>query len=320
MTATNAGPASGLKVLYMFHPSFHVPSLEDSEDFFDRVFGRPSTLLQVMPKSDEPPKPDAPKGYSKMTLINEVLIDSVCPTLHRMNGVQSFPSVDEPVLRNMGWYCADVEDTFQALRRNAFPLISQFGEPADGDEAPTVGQGGSMKMFFASPPDVGLRYQFMPLLPMPIDPRTQPGWSLPVVSADDPLGIERCAHHVVLTEQPDRGVRFIETLGGSVIHEGRDDARGISGPYVHLADAVIHFAVPDAGTTAAADLAGNLPADKYHAMTFKVVDLDRVAAHLDAQGVGILTRTDDTIVTDPATSFSTPWGFTTELTPGDPRA
>jgi hypothetical protein len=51
----------------MFHPSFHVPSLEESEEFFARVFGRPSTLLQVMPKSGAPPKPDAAKDYSKFT-------------------------------------------------------------------------------------------------------------------------------------------------------------------------------------------------------------------------------------------------------------
>lgn len=307
-------------VKFMFHPSFHVPALAESQEFFERVFGRSSTLLEVMPRSDEPIKPDAPKGYSAFTLINEVLIDSVCPALHRVNGVQHFPTVTEPILQNMGWYCGDIEDTFSALRRNEVPLVSQFGEPADGDTAPTVGQGGAMKMFFTTPHQVGLRYQFLPLFPMPTDPRTKSDWTLPSVAASDPLGIERCAQHVVLTERPDRAVHFIKALGGTVIHEGRDEARGITGPYVHLADAVIHYGAPDAGTPAQAVLAGQSPADKYHALTFKVQDLDVVAAHLSAQGVGVLTRTEDTIITDPATSFNTPWGFTTRLTSGDPRA
>jgi hypothetical protein len=134
-----------------------------------------------------------------------VLIDSAC--LHKVNGVQHFPSVDEPVLRNFGWYCDDINGTFRALRGNAIPLIGQFGEPAEGDAPPTAGQGGSMKTFFASPPEVGLRYQFLPLFPMPTDPRTQAGWTQPPVAADYPLGLEFCSHHGRNSRRPTRTTR-----------------------------------------------------------------------------------------------------------------
>ena len=60
--------------------------------------------------------------------------------------------------------------------------------------------------------------------------------------------------------------------------------------------------------------------DTYPSLTFKVADLDRAAAHLKSQGVGIRSRTADTLVTDPDTSVNVPWGFTTSLVPGDPRA
>jgi hypothetical protein len=50
-----------------------------------------------------------------------------------------------------------------------------------------------------------------------------------------------------------------------------------------------------------------------------VVDLDRVADHLDDVGVKIQSRTADTIVTDPNTSLQVPWGFTTARVPGDTR-
>ena len=39
-----------------------------------------------------------------------------------------------------------------------------------------------------------------------------------------------------------------------------------------------------------------------------------------SSGVRIAARSADTIVTDPATSLGIPWGFTTRLVPGDPRA
>jgi len=154
---------------------------------------------------------------------------------------------------------------------------------------------------------------------MPHDPRLDPRWTLPPVSDEDPLQVKHLSHHTILTDDTQRAVSFMQALGGTVLHEGRDEQRGISGPYVHLADAIYHYARPDAGTEAASALASKTPADKYWAFTFNVVDLDRVADHLDKVGVKIQSRTADTIVTDPNTSLQVPWGFTTARVPGDTR-
>lgn len=303
-----------------FHPTFHVPSLDEQEAFFERVFGRPSVKMMTMPRNDDPP-PDLPDHYSRLCMVADVLVDTVQPTRYIMQGEQKMAGVDRTVLQNIGWYADDIDETFRALRRNDILVLSQFGEPVLGDEPPDVGQGGGIKMFFTDPADRGLRYQFLPWFRLPVDPRSDPEWTLPPVSDDDPLGIERCAQHVIVTAQPARALRlFVDALGGTVIHEGRDEARGLTGPYVHLADGVYHFGEPDAGTPDADALAEKLPADNYVAMTWKVVDLDRAARHLEANGVRIAVRTDDTIVTDPATSIDTAWGFTTRSVPGDPRA
>ena len=88
---------------------------------------------------------------------------------------------------------------------------------------------------------------------------------------------------------------------------------------MHLADAIYHYGKPDARTEAASALASKTPADKYWAFTFNVVDLNRVADHLDKVGVKIQSRTADTIVTDPNTGLQVPWGFTTARVPGDTR-
>lgn len=317
---TNDAGTSNLQVTFSFHPTFNVPSLAEAEDFFQRVFNLPSALMVTAPK-DTPLEPGQLPGYSKFVMMRDLLIDYVSPALHtKLYGRQVFPDVDLPVLMNIGWYSADMTGTFRALRAAGIPLTNQLGEPAEGDEPPDVNQGGGgMKMFFTPADQVGLRYQFLPVFPMPHDPRLDPNWTLPPVSDEDPLQIKHLSHHTILTEDPQRAVRFMEALGGSVIHEGRDAQRGLAGPYVHLADAIYHYAIPDAGTEAAALLAAKVPADKLWAMSFNVVDLDRVAAHLDSVGVKVQSRTDDTIVTEPSTSLQVPWGFSTARIPGDPR-
>ena len=61
------------------------------------------------------------------------------------------------------------------------------------------------------------------------------------------------------------------------------------------------------------------PNDSYHAITFKVADLDKVRRHLATVGVGLRSDTEMFVVTDPKTSMGVPWGFTSETIPGDDR-
>ncbi len=80
-------------------------------------------------------------------------------------------------------------------------------------------------------------------------PRIAPGWTLPPVTDDDPLGIERCSHHTVLTGQPERALRLIvDVLGGNIVHEGRDELRGTTVTSVDLAGSILEYAVPDVGS------------------------------------------------------------------------
>jgi len=309
-------------VQYTFHPTLHVTSIESAEEFFQRVFGRPSQFLETPGANVQHGfNANGVRGYSTFTMLSDVLFDSVDPKLHIVDGHQHFATVEEPALQNIGWYVYDVQETFQALRRHGITAMTQFGQSTQDDEAPPLdSQSGSTTMFFTPAEERGLRYQFLQGFPLWLDPRKDPDWTLPAVSDDDPLGIVRCSHHTILTEQPERALQLlVDTLGGTVIAEGRDELREASGPYVHLADAVFHYATPDKSTAASRALAERLPADDYFALTFTVVDLDRVEKHLAASGVGILARTDDTIVTDPATSMNVPWGFTTRTIPGDPR-
>ncbi len=302
-------------VTMMYHPSHHVPDLAEAEAWFERVFGRRSMPLASMAR-DAPPRSGYPVDYSTFTLIGDVLFDTIDPKRYVLRGVQRYPTVDEPHLKGFGWYVDGIADAYRELRRYGIELVSQLDERAVGDDPPTAA-GSSMPLYFTVPADVGLRYEFVPTMRFPLDARTEPGWVLPPISADDPLGIERASHHTVLTDQPERALKLVvDVLGGDVVHEGRNELLGAASTCVRVADAVFEYSVPDEGTPAHADWAKGAPNDTYHAITWKVADLERVEGHLEEEGVRIRARSDDTVITDPATSLGVPWGFTTARPPG----
>ncbi len=83
-------------------------------------------------------------------------------------------------------------------------------------------------------------------------------------------------------------------------------------------DTVVELALPTSeGSRLAEDMArhGELP----HSMTFKVRDLDAAARHVDAVGIDVIERTDDTILLDPKALANALVAFTTRVLPNDPR-
>ncbi len=308
----------GVQVTRLYHPSLHVSDLNAAEAWFERVFGRKSRPMAEMYKG-MPPSPGYPRDYCTFTPINDVLFDTIDPKLYVLDGIQRYATVETPRLKGMGWYLKDAVETYRILRGLDIAMVGQQDQIADGENPPSA-PGSPMPIYFTTPESAGLRYEFLPQIPFPLDHRLAEGWELPPVSDDDPLGIELCSHHTVLTDQPARGLKVVvDGLGGTVIHEGRNEVLGASSTYVHLGDAVYEYAVPDAATAVHADWSAAAPDDTYHSITWKVVDLDRVAAQLKAQGIGIRTQTDTAIVAEPENALGIPWGFTTQLTPGDPR-
>jgi hypothetical protein len=311
--------AESFRVTRMYHPSFHAPDLGEVEDWFARVLGRESANISETFKGRD--TGNYPTTYSTFTPIADVLFDTIAPTLYVLNGVQQYASVDKPHLKTIGWFAEGAEEAYRSLRGAGVGMVDQYGKPAEGDDAPRSAGGGAMPIYFTTPESAGLRHEFLPDFPFALDHRNAPGWVLPPVSPDDLVGIERGAYHTLLTDNPRRALHtLVDALGGTVIHEGRDEVIGAAATYVFLGDSVLQIALPEAGTAAYADWTTTAPNDTYHSITWKVVDLERTAEHLKSQGVGIRSRTADTLVTDPDTSIGVPWGFTTRLVPGDPRA
>ncbi len=306
------------RVTRLYHPSHHVTDLRSAEAWFERVFGRVSRPMAEMFKGQ--PDNGYPREYSTFTPLNDVLFDMIDPKLYVLNGVQQYASVDQPHLKGFGWYVQGIAEAYRSLRRAGVAMVGQTGEAADTDEPPTA-PGSPMPIFFTVPESAGLRYEFLPQIPFPLDHRLAEGWQLEPPSDRDPLGLIQASHHTVLSGTPEKGLAVVrDGLGGRVIHEGRNEVLGTTSTFVHLADAVYEYAVPDDGPPADTDRQTPSPDDTYHTITWQVVDLDRAAAHLEKQGVVLRSRSATAIVTDPETSLGIPWVFTTTLVPGDPRS
>jgi hypothetical protein len=307
------------RIVRMFHPTQYTPSLDTSEQFFERFFGRPSSAAETVLKKIVPPDSGYPTDYCAFTTIRDIFFDSLVPEKFTPGGVQVYPSVKVPTLKTVGWYTEGLGDLFAKLTANGFAITNTMGERMEEFQTKFPVPGGK-PMFFTSPEETGLKYQFFEEGPFFFDPRSEPGWVLPPIEENCPFGLEFCSHHTVLTTTPDRALRLmVDMLGGTIIDQGRNEALQAVSTYVALADGIFEFAIPDQGTPAAAALAAQAPQDIYHSLTWKVSDLDRVERHLAAIGAGIQTRTKDMLVVDPAGGNGIPWGFTTSLRSGDPR-
>jgi catechol 2,3-dioxygenase-like lactoylglutathione lyase family enzyme len=305
-------------VKHHYHSTLYVPSLDEATRFFDRVFGRKSTILwQYLGGGKERGLEfNYSRDYATFTPIAEVQLECVDPTLLIIDGVQSDDIVSEPSLGSLAWFVDGIEDLWKELRRKGLRGTDMSDRVYDGEDPPL--DVSSTPIIFTLPAETGLSYEFCVYMPHR-DPRGDPPVHARVPS--DPLGIECCSHHTVLTDQKERALTLlVDVLGGRVVDEGRNDLLATQSTFVALADGVIELGQPlEEGSPAMRDWQKHAPADAYHALTWKVRDLDQVASHLEATGVSVRACTGTAIVTDPAETLGVAWGFSSELISGDPR-
>jgi catechol 2,3-dioxygenase-like lactoylglutathione lyase family enzyme len=306
----------------MYHPSHRVPDLDQAEKFFGEVFGRSTVSLDTVQRlRGAPPVPGYPNDYSFFLLIGDVWHDCIDPSRYVIDGEQRYASVTEGSLSGFGWGVEGIEGIWREMRRHGIRGTDQRNVPADTDDVPVASFSPS-PLFYTVADDTGLRYEVYPTTSIgPADPRSNPAWTLPPVSDTDPLGIEFCTHHTVVTQDVDRALRFVvEVLGGSVIDQATNTLLGSESTYVWLGDGVLEYAVPSGpDTPAGRAFTTNAPLDTYYNLTFKVRDLDQTVAALAAHGIEVQLRDDTTIIVEPANALGVPWGFTTVTVENDPR-
>jgi catechol 2,3-dioxygenase-like lactoylglutathione lyase family enzyme len=298
---------------HLYHSTHWVPDLPEATRFFRDAFGRDSRLLsEYLGSGRREIVPGYPRDYATFTPIAEVQVECVDPSLLVIDGVQPHERVTEPHLGELAWFVDGIEDLWDELRRRNIRGMDQQNLTPEGGAVPR--DISSTPIIFTVPDDTGLSYEFCVYMPRR-DPRGDP--PVAAVSADDPLGIERCSHHTILTKHLARALRLVvDVLGGRVVHEGRNDVLATQSTYVALADGILEFAQPlEEGSPAMDDWQARAPRDTYHSLTWKVKDLAQVADHLNAAGIRLRAHTDLMIVSDPEDSLGIPWGFTTAATP-----
>jgi len=216
-------------------------------------------------------------------------------------------------LHSLAWYTDDVGAIWDRLVERGIRVVS----PMSADERPDWGD------IYTHPKDTCTQLEFFQPTsdhPGPPDPRFAPDWPARWAASPNPLGISRMAYSTVVTNDPDRAASvFIEVLGADPLVTETSALTGTASLFVSLGPgSVVELAVPlDPASLAGRDLAAC--GDTCHAVAWLVDDLDAVAAHLGARGIGIAGRDDETLLAEPADTYGAALRFTTRRVPGDPR-
>lgn len=309
-----SGSTSGFRVAGLFHVTNVVRDLKGMRDFHSRLFGVETVT-----------SPYALGRYATLCLVGDVLIDSTCPAHDVYSPRRVFAELVGDHWSPVALWIEDMQDCiFQLheMRRLTLTAYSD-GMPIVGSP---VGVGG-MSIAFTAADETGVQWGLYEAdievtrsdLFQRLDPRASESWR-PAPPAEHSVGQQVHSHHTIVVDDNGPTVAFlVDILGGEIFFEGENVALGAKSTYVSIGTRpiTVEIAVPYSDGPAQRDQARN--GNIYHALNFKVDDLDRAVKHLGGIGVGIETRTEELVITDPKDCHGLRYGFTAALPPLDPR-
>ncbi|KAF5556066.1 hypothetical protein FNAPI_5857 [Fusarium napiforme] len=311
------------KLVKLYHPSHRVPDLAEAERFFRVIFGLESVWRKDLFSKPNPKFPTYPTDYCIFTTIADVFFDCIDPKKYVIDGIQRYETIQHPHLHGFGWGVEGIDEIYSLMQRAGFATTDQANRPSDPMKCPVASFNDS-KLFYTTPQSSGVRLEFYSVESIGwYDPRKSPSWKLLPSVGKGCMGIQFCSHHTILTADMGRALKlYRDTLGGRVIHEEKSTLRGTESVFVALADSIFELAVPDSPSSYAwvdYESRKDSETDVYHALTWKVIDLEAVVSHLETQGVKIIAQHNGMVVVDPADGIGIPWGFSAKLVPGDDR-
>jgi hypothetical protein len=219
---------------------------------------------------------------------------------------------------SIAWFVSDIFALYDALKDNDVRFFAGGGVSVA--ERPTR----SIPLY-THPKDTMGQLEFIERRilegrPSGDDPRFQPGYDARWWVDNHPLGLERLGWITTVTGDVAAAKRIYgDVLGGRQIHEAESTLTDTQGVFLAMGDhTVLELATPlSKDSLAGADHAKY--GDILHAVTWKVVDLDRAESYLGSKGIRTLDRDGSTLIADPATTFGAVMRFTTADVPGDPR-
>ena len=141
------------------------------------------------------------------------------------------------------------------------------------------------------------------------DPRHEPEWSSAYWRDEHPLHIQDSWYTVVADDLEGASQFFVDALHAKVVHDTEATVYGTRSRFVAVGDTVVlEIAQPfDNETAAARDLAARTP---FHAVTFRVADLARAVAHVEAQGITVTRPADGHAALDSADTLGVQFRMT----------
>lgn len=209
-----------------------------------------------------------------------------------------------------------VPELYRHLREHDIRVVGPGG--SDPTQMPDEGA----KSIYTHPKDSHCLLEFVDFGPelMPGCPRLDADWNPAKWRDDHPLHLDGPSHITVLVRDLDQATRFFNgVLGCGVFHEDPSTVTGTASRFLLIgSETVIELAQPIAdGTRAAADMSVN--GECVHAVTLRSIDLDAAVSHLGTNAIGVVHRSDDTVVLDPADTFGAVIALTSNRLPNDPR-
>jgi len=307
---------SGLRIVKLFHPTFMVDDLQASRRFYRDVFGVDSVTI---------PFSELGHCYRTLTVVADTCIENISPEQTHLSQFRMYTDIVGNHWFFPCFYVSDMQDAvYQLHHRHGIRLT------ASGTGARVVGvpPGNEQRtLLYTHPADTGIMWEFWegeqiwfdtnPLA----DPRMKPGWTQTPPSPDDPLAAESLSHQTVVLRDVRPALRFlVDICGGTVFHEGPNEALGTESTWVAVGEepTVFEIARPTRDGPCRRDL--DTVGNTVHSVTFKVRDLRSAIEHLANHRIQLEIETDSLAVSDPATAMGFRFGFCERLPHGDPRA
>lgn len=314
----------GFAITANFHPTLTANGqLDEVQAWFARVFRRPchgpSSAYLIEGYNND---------YCFTVMLQEVFFDVMDPSQFSSANNPQPSAGTPPFLSLQAFYLDDLGAFIDTAAAKGLRLRDIKGQIMAPGARPTPIPHGSMVL--SDPEQSGFIYEFFTVGDTPkhknwgqdVDPRFAAEWCLPPADPDDPLALEYCVSHTMVTDDLERLRHlYVDNLGGRVIHQGMNEALGTDSIHVALGDGVYELAHPVRDGLGRDSLRQNLSGtpDRYYGLTFKTADLAKARAHLLAEGVPLAVDTAELLITDARHSAGVSWGFTTRPVTGDNR-
>ena len=296
----------------MFHVIHMYDELQPLDDWYDRIFAPRRSMLGNYSETE---KRDASLCY-----ISDFCMETMAPA-HRVAGAG-----DMPVgrfhrrfgnhLHSIAWFVSDgMPELFGRLQDAGVRLFTD-----GGGAATDISQLAAAA--FTHPRDTKCQWELMAATGDQADPTARiEGWSVEFWRDEHPMGILPSAWHITVSARDlDEGAGLYERLlGGRVVHEEEDAAKGTRSRYLGVGEnTLIEVATP---TGSDGLLARDLDSrgEIIHAVTFRTRDLAAARQHVLAQGVGVEEVSPETFLISPDDSMGAILYISERAIPGDPR-